>query len=88
MKHRISEKDREINRLNGLLEFHKSKDKSKKIDKILVTASNKCENNITLSEVIEPVNLKTGELNFLLLTSLILRYDCDNYFLIYYLHQN
>tara|TARA_B100001094_G_scaffold119409_1_gene115105 strand:+ start:3996 stop:4823 length:828 start_codon:yes stop_codon:yes gene_type:complete len=66
----ISEKDREIKRLNDLLEFHKKeKSKSKednkkqKIDNIIEEVKNKEENKITLSEVVEPVNKETGEVN-------------------------
>ena len=66
----ISEKDREIKRLNDLLEFHKKeKSKSKednkkqKIDNIIEDVKNKEESKITLSEVVEPVNKETGEVN-------------------------
>ena len=72
----ISEKDREIDRLNGLLEFHKKeKSKSKKdfkkenedikIDSIIDTLSNVDDknDNITLKEVVEPINKETGEVN-------------------------
>ena len=70
----ISEKDREINRLNGLLEFHKknSKKNSKKeeedtsqLDSIIDSVSNKNDknDNLTLKEVVEPVNKETGEEN-------------------------
>jgi hypothetical protein len=61
----ITEKSREIDRLNNLLEFHKKeKSKSKKIDNILHTVSKKEKNkDINLQEVIEPVNEETGEVN-------------------------
>lgn len=66
----ISEKDREIKRLTDLLEFHKKeKSKSKednkkqKIDNIIEDVKNKEESKITLSEVVEPVNKETGEVN-------------------------
>ena len=66
----ISEKDREIERLNGLLEFYKKeKSKSKednkkqKIDTIIEDVKNKEENKIILSEVVEPVDKETGEVN-------------------------
>ena len=61
----ISEKDREINRLNGLLEFYKKTKETKKhnIDNIIEDVKNKEESKITLSEVIEPVNEETGEVN-------------------------
>ena len=71
----ISEKDREINRLNGLLEFHK-KEKSKKnskgetediskIDSIIDSVSNKEDKNddLTLKEMAESVDKETGEEN-------------------------
>lgn len=61
----ISEKDREIERLNGLLEFHKKNKETKKqkIDNIIEDVKNKEESKITLSEVVEPVNKETGEVN-------------------------
>ena len=61
----ISEKDREINRLNGLLEFYKKTKETKKqnIDNIIEDVKNKEESKITLSEVIEPINEETGEVN-------------------------
>jgi len=61
----ISEKDREINRLNGLLEFYKKTKETKKhnIDNIIEDVKNKEESKITLSEVNEPVNEETGEVN-------------------------
>ena len=61
----ISEKDREIERLNGLLEFHKKNKETKKqkIDNIIEDVKNKEESKITLSEVNEPVNEETGEVN-------------------------
>ena len=66
----VSEKDREIKRLNDLLEFHKKgKSKSKednkkqKIDNIIEEVKKKDENKITLLEVVEPVNKETGEVN-------------------------
>jgi uncharacterized coiled-coil protein SlyX len=69
----ISEKDREINRLNGLLEFHKKNSKkiSKKeedtsqLDSIIDSVSNKNDknDNLTLKEVVEPVDKETGEEN-------------------------
>tara|TARA_B100000683_G_C12467810_1_gene546696 strand:+ start:134 stop:1012 length:879 start_codon:yes stop_codon:yes gene_type:complete len=73
----ISEKDREINRLNGLLEFHKkTKEKSKKevkkdiednsqLESIIDSVSNKTDknDNLTLKEVDEPINKETGEEN-------------------------
>ena len=61
----ISEKDREIERLNGLLEFYKKTKETKKhnIDNIIEDVKNKEESKITLSEVIEPVNEETGEVN-------------------------
>ena len=58
----ISEKDREINRLNGLLNFHKKEKKTKSIDN-LIGNLNKKDNNIKLLEIIEPFNKKTGEVN-------------------------
>ena len=66
----ISEKDREIKRLNDLLEFHKKEkskskeeDKNRKIDNIIEEVKNKEKNKITLSEVVEPVDKETGEVN-------------------------
>ena len=61
----ISEKDREINRLNGLLEFYKKTKETKKqnIDNIIEDVKNKEESKITLTEVIELVNEETGEVN-------------------------
>jgi uncharacterized coiled-coil protein SlyX len=70
----ISEKDREIKRLNGLLEFHKKNPKkiSKKdeedtsqLDSIIDSVSNKNDknDNLTLKEVVESVDEKTGEEN-------------------------
>lgn len=61
----ISEKDREIKRLNDLLEFHKKnkETKKRKIDNIIEDVKNKEESKITLSEVVEPVNKETGEVN-------------------------
>lgn len=66
----ISEKDREIKRLTDLLEFHKKgknkskeEDKKQKIDNIIEDVKNKEESKITLSEVVEPINEKTGEVN-------------------------
>ena len=61
----ITEKSREIDRLNNLLEFHKKeKYKSKKIDTILDTVSKKYKSkDINLQEVVEPVNEETGEVN-------------------------
>ena len=61
----ISEKDREIERLNGLLEFHKKNKETKKqkIDNIIEDVKNKEESKITLSEVVESVNKETGEVN-------------------------
>ena len=61
----ITEKSREIDRLNNLLEFHKKeKYKSKKIDTILDTVSKKDKSkDINLQEVVEPVNEETGEVN-------------------------
>ena len=61
----ISEKDREIERLNGLLEFHKKNKETKKqkIDNIIEDVKNKEESKITLSEVVEPFNKETGEVN-------------------------
>ena len=48
----ISEKSREIDRLNGLLNHHKSKDKDKKIDKVLETVQ---VSEVQVSEVVDPV---------------------------------
>ena len=63
----ISEKDREIERLNGLLEFHKKNKEIKKlkIDNIIEDVSNKSDknDNLTLKEVVEPINKETGEVN-------------------------
>lgn len=69
----ISEKDREIERLKGLLEFHKkTKDKSKKdikdssqLDSIIDTLSNleDKKDDLSLKEVVEPINEETGEEN-------------------------
>jgi uncharacterized coiled-coil protein SlyX len=61
----ISEKDREIERLNGLLEFHKKNKeiKKQKIDNIIEDVKNKEEKKITLSELVEPVDKETGEEN-------------------------
>ena len=61
----ISEKDREIERLKGLLEFHKKNKETKKqkIDNIIEDVKNKEESKITLSEVDEPINKETGEVN-------------------------
>lgn len=70
----ISEKDREIKRLNGLLEFHKKNSKkiskeetedTSKIDSIIDSVSNKIDknDNLTLKEAVEPINKETGEVN-------------------------
>ena len=61
----IYEKDREIERLNGLLEFHKKNKeiKKQKIDNIIEDVKNKEENKIILSEVVEPVDKETDEVN-------------------------
>jgi hypothetical protein len=69
----ISEKDREIERLKGLLEFHKKeKSKSKEdikdssqLDSIIDTLSNleDKKDDLSLKEVVEPVNKETGEEN-------------------------
>lgn len=61
----ISEKDREIKRLNDLLEFHKKNKETKKqkIDNIIEDVKNKEESKITLSEVDESINKETGEVN-------------------------
>jgi len=61
----ISEKDREIERLNGLLEFHKKNKeiKKQKIDNIIEDVKNKEEKKITLSELVETVDKETGEEN-------------------------
>ena len=58
----ISEKDREIERLNGLLEFHKKNKETRKqkIDNIIEDVKNKEENKITLSELVDK---ETGEEN-------------------------
>lgn len=64
----ITEKDREIDRLNGLLNHYKKKDiqEEKKIDKVITNVE--CKeiseiSEITLQELNEPVNEETGEEN-------------------------
>lgn len=64
----ISEKDREIERLNGLLNHYKKKDiqEEKKIDKVITNVE--CKeiseiSEITLTEVDEKINPETGEKN-------------------------
>ena len=61
----ISEKDREIERLNGLLNHYKKKDvkEEKQIDNVLTRIQSKNVTEITLTEVNEPVNEETGEVN-------------------------
>jgi hypothetical protein len=57
----ISEKSREIDRLNGLLNHHKSKDKGKKIDKVLETVQEKDDQSevqvleVQVSDIVDPV---------------------------------
>ena len=62
----ISEKSREIDRLNGLIEHYKKKDESNKIDKVINKVESKQVEGITLQEVTEPVNKETGEVNQIL----------------------
>lgn len=61
----ISEKDREIERLNGLLNHYKKKvvKEEKQIDNVLTQIQSKNVTEITLTEVNEPVNEETGEVN-------------------------
>ena len=60
----ITEKDREIKRLNGLLNHYKKvNDKDNQIDTVLTVVESKNVSEITLQEVIEPVNKETGEVN-------------------------
>lgn len=60
----ITEKDREIKRLNGLLNhYKKANDKDNQIDTVLTVVESKNVSEITLQEVIEPVNKETGEVN-------------------------
>lgn len=58
----ISNKDREIERLNGLLNHYKNKNENK-IDNVLTKVQSKNTPEISLKEVIEPVNQETGEVN-------------------------
>jgi len=55
----ISEKGREIDRLNGLLNHHKNKEKDKIIDKVLETVQSKEEKDnqseVQVTEVVDPV---------------------------------
>lgn len=61
----ISEKDREIERLNGLLNHYKKKEvkEEKEIDKVITGVERKVMSEITLQEINEPVNEETGEEN-------------------------
>lgn len=61
----ISEKDREIERLNGLLNHYKKKDSKEdnQIDAVITKVESKSVSEITLNEVVEPVNEETGEVN-------------------------
>lgn len=61
----ISEKDREIERLNGLLNHYKKKDSKddNQIDTVITKVESKSISEITLQEVVEPVNKETGEVN-------------------------
>lgn len=67
----ISEKSREIDRLNGLLNHYKNeRDKEeviqgnqKEIDKVISKVESKVVKEITLNEVVESVNKETGEIN-------------------------
>ena len=70
----ITEKDREIKRLNGLLNHYKKVtdkdnridnqiDKDNRIDTVLTVVESKSVSEIILQEVIEPVNKETGEVN-------------------------
>lgn len=58
----ILEKDREIERLNGLLKHYKNKNNDQ-IDKVITKMESKNISNINLQEVIEPVNEETNEVN-------------------------
>ena len=60
----ITEKDREILRLNRLLDFHKKekeKEKSKKLDTLMNVVTSKKKDNLILNEAIEPVNEPVNE---------------------------
>lgn len=61
----ISNKDREIERLNGLLNHYKKKDSKdeNQIDAVITKVESKNVSEITLQEVVEPVNKETGEVN-------------------------
>tara|TARA_B100000123_G_scaffold266129_1_gene237955 strand:- start:55 stop:966 length:912 start_codon:yes stop_codon:yes gene_type:complete len=67
----ISEKSREIDRLNGLLNHFKNEkgkeeviqSNQKEIDKVISNVESKVVKEITLNEVVESVNKETGEIN-------------------------
>ena len=61
----ITEKDREIERLNGLLNHYKKKDSKEdnQIDTVITKVESKSVSEITLQEVVEPINKETGEVN-------------------------
>tara|TARA_B100000900_G_scaffold415917_1_gene447859 strand:+ start:1725 stop:2567 length:843 start_codon:yes stop_codon:yes gene_type:complete len=67
----ISEKSREIDRLNGLINHYKNEkgkeeviqDNQEEINKVISKVESKVVKEITLNEVVEPVNKETGEIN-------------------------
>tara|TARA_B100001248_G_C27368342_1_gene450273 strand:- start:665 stop:1519 length:855 start_codon:yes stop_codon:yes gene_type:complete len=59
----ITEKDREIERLNGLLNHYKKKNKDSQIDTVLNVVENSELSEITLTEVDENEDSNTGENN-------------------------